>query len=100
MSIPGIIETIVGWAVILAIAFWYASKVKHSSRTRLQAFGIFCGIFGGLTLAGLILGIWVGHVFQSGKDSWFTVALGPAVPIAVVLPAFWYACARIRRARA
>jgi hypothetical protein len=87
------------WALVFAGTFWYAAQVRHSSRTSLEAFLLFCAILGGITLPGL-LGV-VAFVYVLGVENEIAAAkaLGPFLALAVVIPAFLHARERIKRPR-
>lgn len=98
MTDEDILFAVVGWLVMLGAAFWYSNKKRHPTRSPLSAFGIFCGIFGGISLAGIAVAvsIWDG-LGLSEREVPGTVA--GVLALTVVIPAWHLAVARISRSR-
>jgi hypothetical protein len=95
MTFSDIVGSLAGWIVILGVALWYVRRVKHPSRGLASAFGIFVGIFGGITLGALILVVtaWYAFGMQAQKPPG---SVGALLVIAAVIPAWRFAVRRIR----
>ena len=91
-----VIISLVGWSVMLGAALWYANRKRHPSRGLLSAFGIFCGILGGISFAGLIafVAAWFLLGFEGTK---VPGTIGAVLALGVVIPAWRLAVARISR---
>ena len=96
MALGDIVVSVAGWVVMLGAAPWYVRRTKHPDRKLASAFGVFLGIFGGITLAGLsvIVGIW----FALGLENSRVPGAAAAVfALPVVIPAWRAAVGAIRR---
>jgi hypothetical protein len=92
-----ILFSVIGWVVILGSALWYVRRIKHPARKLAGAFGLFLGIFGGITIATLV--VVVGIVYALGMehlDAGFA-SIGAVLALAVIIPAWRFAVAAIRR---
>ena len=90
----------IGWAVMLCAALWYVRRVKHPERKLAGAFGLFLGIFGGITLAALVVVVSIIYALgMEHRDAGFGT-IGALLALAVVIPAWRVAVATIRRPKA
>jgi len=96
MELGDIVFSIVGWIVILGAAIWYVNRTKHSDLKLGRAFGIFVGIFGGITIAALfvLLFIWYSLGFENKS---VPSSVSVIFALAVVFPAWRVAVNAIRR---
>jgi hypothetical protein len=86
-----------GWVVLLGVALLYVRHVKHRDRTLVSAFGIFVGIFGGITMAAIT--VVVGVIYALGLEGrgGLPPSVGAMVAIIVIIPAWRMAVNTIRR---
>ena len=92
-----ILFSVIGWMVILGAALWHVGRIKHPDRKLAGAFGLFLGIFGGITIAALV--VVVGIVYALGiehRDAG-SASIGAVLALAVIIPAWRFAVTAIRR---
>jgi hypothetical protein len=96
MDANEIAGSLIGWALMLAAAFWYARRAKHPSRGTWNAFGIFVGVFGGIALTALLVlgGLWDRFMPEGTEVPW---AVGGLIALAVIIPAWNLAVRLIKR---
>jgi len=88
------------WISILVLALWYSTKVKHPTRTPLEAFLVFTGVFGGIMLGALFGVLGLAYAADLAKQSGVARVLWPLLLLAIAILAFRYARSRIKRPKA
>ncbi len=96
MTFGDVATSVVGWIITLGAILWHVRRTKHPSRSLAPAFGVFLGIFGGITVA----------VLTSVVAAWYALGLkgkqvpgilGGVIALVVVIPAWRFAVGTIRR---
>jgi hypothetical protein len=96
MSTGDIAFSLIGWVVILSGGVWYVRRKKHPSRSTVKAFGIFVGIFGGITLAALFIFVSIWHLLGA-EGMRVPPMVGAVLAMIAVLPAWRRAVRTIQR---
>jgi hypothetical protein len=92
-----IVENVVGWTFLLTLAFWFANRNRHPARRPANAFFVFVGVFGGITLSAIGIVAFLWSEFMP-EDTSMPHGVGAILGLAVVIPAWQLAMRLIRRA--
>ena len=96
MDANEIAGSVVGWAVMLGVAFWYVRRIKHPTRKSAKAFGIFVGVFGGIALVAISMFAWLWSQFMP-ENAKMPGGVGAFLALAVIIPAWNFAAGLIKR---